>query len=135
MRETDEMGKEAIEPDPTRSLPGMSQPVRVGDTIYLSGQVAFDGQGEVVGRGDARAQASQCFANIRSVLETAGAQLSDVVKLTCFLVDGDDFGGYAEVKKALFVEGIAPASTTVIVKGLLIAGLMMEIEAVAVVTG
>ena len=129
------MGKEAIEPDPTRSLPGMSQAVRVGDTIYLSGQVAFDGQGEVVGRGDARAQASQCFANIRSVLETAGAQLSDVVKLTCFLVDGDDLGGYAEVKKALFVEGIAPASTTVIVKGLLIAGLIMEIEAVAVVTG
>jgi enamine deaminase RidA (YjgF/YER057c/UK114 family) len=127
--------KEAIEPDPTRSLPGMSQAVRVGDIIYLSGQVAFDSQGAVVGRGDARAQAAQCFANIRSVLETAGAQLSDVVKLTCFLVDGEDFGGYAEVKTALFVDGVAPASTTIIIKGLLIEGLMMEIEAVAVVTG
>jgi enamine deaminase RidA (YjgF/YER057c/UK114 family) len=127
--------KEAIEPDPTRSLPGMSQAVRVGDIIYLSGQVAFDGEGEVVGRGDARAQASQCFANIRTVLEATGAHLSDVVKLTCFLVEGEDFGGYAEVKKSLFVEGVAPASTTVIVKGLLIEGLIMEIEAVAVVTG
>jgi hypothetical protein len=39
------------------------------------------------------------------------------------------------VKKALFAEGVAPASTTIIIKGLLIAGLMMEIEAVAVVTG
>lgn len=128
------MRKEAVEPDPARRLPGMSQGVRVGDTIYLSGQVAFDSKGEVVGRGDARAQASQCFANIRSVLEAAGAQLSDVVKLTCFLVDGDDFGGYAEVKKALFTEGVAPASTTIIVKGLLIEGLMMEIEAIATVT-
>jgi reactive intermediate/imine deaminase len=127
--------KEAIEPDPARRLPGMSQAVRVGDTIYLSGQVAFDSGGEVVGRGNARSQASQCFANIRAVLETAGAQLSDVVKLTCFLVDGDDFGAYAEVKKALFADGVAPASTTIIVKGLLIAGLMMEIEAVAVLTG
>ncbi len=129
------MPREAIEPDPSRILPGMSQAVRVGDTIYLSGQVAFGTDGQVVGIGDPRAQAAQCFANIRTVLESAGAQLSDVVKLTCFLVDGDDFGAYAEVKKSLFAEGIAPASTTIIIKGLLIAGLLMEIEAVAVVSG
>jgi enamine deaminase RidA (YjgF/YER057c/UK114 family) len=130
----DPVRKEAIEPDPARRLPGMSQAVRVGDTIYLSGQVAFGSDGGVVGLGDARAQAAQCFANIASALETAGGLLSDVVKLTCFLVDGDDFGAYAEVKKALFSEGVAPASTTIIIKGLLIAGLLMEIEAVAVVT-
>jgi 2-iminobutanoate/2-iminopropanoate deaminase len=129
------VSKQAIEPDPSRILPGMSQAVRVGDTIYLSGQVAFGTDGQVVGAGDARAQAVQCFANIRTVLETAGAQLSDVVKLTCFLVDGDDFGAYADVKKALFTEGVSPASTTIIIKGLLIAGLLMEIEAVAVVGG
>jgi enamine deaminase RidA (YjgF/YER057c/UK114 family) len=126
--------KEAIEPDPARILPGMSQAVRVGDTVYLSGQVAFGADGQVVGIGDARAQAVQCFANIRSVLKTAGAELSDVVKLTCFLVDGDDFGAYAEVKKSLFTGGVAPASTTIIIKGLLIPGLVMEIEAIAVVT-
>jgi 2-iminobutanoate/2-iminopropanoate deaminase len=130
----EEVRKEAIEPDPARILPGMSQAVRVGDTVYLSGQVAFGADGQVVGIGDARAQARQCFANIRSVLETAGAELSDVVKLTCFLVDGDDFGAYAEVKKSLFTKGVAPASTTIIIKGLLIPGLLMEIEAVAVVT-
>jgi 2-iminobutanoate/2-iminopropanoate deaminase len=130
----DQVSKEAIEPDPARILPGMSQAVRAGNTVYLSGQVAFGSDGQVVGIGDARAQAVQCFANIRSVLETAGAQLSDVVKLTCFLVDGDDFGAYAEVKKSLFTEGVAPASTTIIIKGLLIPGLLMEIEAIAVVT-
>ena len=108
---------------------GMSQAVRCGDWILVSGQVALR-DGKVVGVGDAAHQARQCFANIETVLREAGAALSDIVSLKCYLVAKAAFGGYSEVKTALFAER-APTSTTVIVKDLLLPDLLMEIEAVA----
>jgi enamine deaminase RidA (YjgF/YER057c/UK114 family) len=114
---------------PEMKFAGMSQAVRCDDFIFVSGQVAL-AQGKVVGTGDAAAQARQCFANIGAVLEAGGAKLSDVVTLRCFLTSKDAYGGYAEVKNALFAER-PPASTTVVVKELLLPELLMEIEATA----
>jgi enamine deaminase RidA (YjgF/YER057c/UK114 family) len=121
-----------INQSPAMTFPGMAQAVRVGDTIVLSGQVAFDETGALVGEGDAATQAEQCFVNIERLLEQAGASLADVVKLTCFLADVSAYAGYAEAKLRRFpAEG--PAGTAVVVARLLDERLLMEVEAMAVV--
>lgn len=110
-------------------FPAMSQAVRCGDWIIVSGQVALR-EGVVVGVGDAAAQARQCFANIEAALQAAGASLADVINLRCYLTDNAAYAGYGAVKKELF-SALPPASTAVIVKALLLPDLLMEIEATA----
>ena len=109
---------------------GMSQAVSMAGRILVSGQVALDANGKLVGVNDAAAQARQAFANIEKVLAAAGAKLSDVVKLTCYLTEKSAYNGFSEVRNRLFSEH-PPASTVVIVSDLLLAGLLMEIEAEA----
>jgi enamine deaminase RidA (YjgF/YER057c/UK114 family) len=112
----------------------MSQAVRVGDQIHISGQVAFDARGELIGPGDPKRQAEQVFANIGELLDAAGARPADVVSLRCFLVDADCYPAYAEAKNRFLADvPVPPAGTAVIVAGLLVPGLLMEIEAVAVI--
>ena len=108
---------------------GMSQAVRCGDWITVSGQVALK-DGTVVGIGDATAQARQCFDNIAAALAEAGSALDDVVSLRCYLTDMSAYAGYAAVKNVLFAEH-PPASTSLIVTALLLPELLMEVEAVA----
>ncbi len=114
---------------PGMRFPGMSQAVRAGGWITVSGQVALK-DGKVVGIGDPAAQARQCFANIEAALAAAGAALSDVVTLRCYLTDPSAYAGYAEVKNVLFANH-PPASTTVIISALLLPELLMEVEAAA----
>jgi 2-iminobutanoate/2-iminopropanoate deaminase len=114
---------------PGMRFPGMSQAVRCGEWILVSGQVALK-DGRVVGVGDAAAQARQCFDNIAAVLAEAGASLGDIVSLRCYLTDKSAYQGYAEVKGMLFQNG-TPTSTSVIINALLIPELLMEVEAVA----
>jgi 2-iminobutanoate/2-iminopropanoate deaminase len=113
------------------TFPGMSQAVRVGDVITLSGQVSFDESGDVVGVGDPAAQAEQCFRNIAALLEQAGSSLRDVVKLTCFVADQSAYPAYAQAKLHHF-PGNGPAGTAVVVKALLDDRFLMEVEAIAV---
>jgi len=122
------MSIERFDPEGMR-FGGMAQATRIAGWIHVSGQVALRG-GELVGAGDARVQAEQCFANIRAVLESAGARLDQVVKLTCFLTERGAYAGYAEVRNRLFAAH-PPASTVVTVNELLVPGLLMEVEAVA----
>ena len=114
---------------PGMRFAGMSQAVRCGEWIHVSGQVALR-EGKVVGVGDAKAQARQCFDNIAAALAEAGAGLDDVVTLRCYLTDMSAYTGYAEIKSAIFAES-PPASTTVVVTALLLPDLLMEVEAVA----
>lgn len=117
---------------PGLAFAGMSQAVRHGDTVHVSGQVALDGDGELVGAGDAAAQAEQALANVEAALAAAGARPADVVKLTCFLVDAGDYPAYAAAKAARF-GAAAPASTCVVVSALLDPRFLLEVEAVAAV--
>ena len=121
-------GAERFDP-PGMKFPGMSQAVRCGEWITVSGQVALK-DGKVVGVGDPAAQARQCFDNIATVLAETGASLADIVSLRCFLTDKSAYQGYAEVKGMLFQKE-APASTTLIISALLVPDLLMEVEAVA----
>ena len=105
--------------------------VRVDNTIWVSGMVAFDPDGQIVGLGDMRAQADKTFANIAEVLALGGATLDDVVKITAGLPDMDQYAGYNDARTAAFT-GRLPASTTVHSPRLVRDGLLVEVEALAV---
>ena len=108
-----------------------SQAVQVGNTIYVSGQVAMDESGNIVGKNDVRAQTRQVIANISAVLAEAGASLDDVVKVTMFITDMSRAGEAREVRLEFFTRQ-PPASTGVEVNALAHPDLLVEIEAIAV---
>ena len=114
---------------PGMPFPGMSQAVRCGDRIMVSGQVALR-DGQVMGVADAPEQARQCFANTDAALASAGTGLGHGVSLRCYLTGKAAYGGYAAVKNALFSNN-PPASTAVIISELILPDLLMEIEATA----
>ena len=72
--------------------------LRVGGLIYVSGQLALDAEGNLVGEGSVEAQARCIFGNIDTILRVGGASLSDVVRLTCYCIGFDDYGDYAKVR-------------------------------------
>ena len=80
------MPRLAFSPDPGHPA-GFSAATAAGSAVYVSGQVALDEQGHLVGEGDCAAQAEQVFKNIERALKAAGATMDDLTKITCFLVD------------------------------------------------
>ena len=104
-------------------------PVR---TIYISGQIAFDKDGTIVGAGDMKAQAEQVFKNLQAALAAAGAKFSDVVKMNTYITDMDKAPAVREVRARYFGD-TTPASTLVQVVHLARPELMLEIEVIAVV--
>jgi 2-iminobutanoate/2-iminopropanoate deaminase len=104
--------------------------VAAGDTLYLSGILPVDAAGEIVGGDDVVAQARQVFANMRQVLAAAGAEPTDVVKVTVYLLDIDDRPLINPERQEFF--GLSrPVSTLVEVSRLAVPGARLEIEAVA----
>lgn len=110
----------------------MSQAIKMGNTIYVSGQAALDPDGNVVGKGDMKAQTRQVFENIKTVLGSAGASLGDIVKITVFTTDMSRLGETHEVRAEVLPDP-APASTAVEIKSLVFPDLLIEIEAIAVI--
>ena len=108
-----------------------AQAVRFGDVIYVAGQVEWDHNGEVVGKGDLLAQSRQVFKNIGEVLELAGASLNDVVRLTQYFMDMNDIHGYRLARREA-MPGVACITTGVQVARLTHPDLLLEIEAMAV---
>jgi enamine deaminase RidA (YjgF/YER057c/UK114 family) len=102
-----------------------------GTLIFVSGQNSFDKDGNVVGPGDIEAQARQTLRNIQSVLEAAGATMTDVVKLTAWVTKPEYVHDYVRVRKEFFTETV-PGSSTV-VSGLVRDELLIEIEAIAAI--
>ncbi|HEY7290781.1 MAG TPA: RidA family protein [Vicinamibacterales bacterium] len=101
-------------------------------TVYISGQVALDPAGNLVGPGDMKAQAEQVFKNLDAALKTAGATFADVVKMNSYIVDMSKAQAVREVRTRYF-SNVLPASTFVEVKGLARPELMLEIEVIAAV--
>ncbi len=115
---------------PKGGSPGYSPAASSGRLVFVSGQVALDGAGSLVGEGDCGEQARQTFRNVAAALASAGATWDDVVKLTAFLVDPADYDAYAAARLEVFPQG-GPASSTVIVAALVRPEFLIEIEAVA----
>ena len=101
-------------------------------TIYISGQIAYDKDGTLVGAGDMKAQAEQVFKNLEIALTAAGAKFSDVVKMNSYITDMSKAQAVRDVRSRYFAE-TSPASTFVQVAGLVRPELLLEIEVVAVV--
>ena len=105
---------------------------RGAQTFYISGQVALDNSGNIVGPGDMGAQARQVFENLHAALRSIGASFRDVVKLTYFIVDMTQMQTVREVRDQYIQPEYLPASTAVEVRRLAREEFLLEIEAVAV---
>jgi 2-iminobutanoate/2-iminopropanoate deaminase len=103
-----------------------------GRLLYISGQVAWDASGNIVGKGDVRTQARQTFENLRGVVQAAGGDLSSLMKITTYITKIEDFPAVAEARSSVF-SGELPASTLIVVKSLFHPDFLIEVEAVAVV--
>jgi reactive intermediate/imine deaminase len=106
--------------------------VRAGDLFFVSGIVAVDAEGNLVGGDDVVAQARQVFENMRAVLAAAGCGFEDVVKVTVFLTDVDDRARINPLRQEAFGSA-RPASTLVEVSRLAVPGAKVEVEAVALI--
>jgi reactive intermediate/imine deaminase len=106
--------------------------VRAGDLLFVSGVVAVDAEGNLVGGDDVVAQTRQVLENLRRVLAAAGCGFEDVVKVTIFLTDVDDRPRINPLRQEVFGE-TRPASTLVEVSRLAVPGAKVEVEAVALV--
>jgi len=103
-------------------------------TIYISGQLGMTADGKFAGApGDFRAQATQCFENLKHALAAVGATFEHVAKVTCYFVDMAHLPLYFEVRNSYVDTAAPPASTAVQIVKLARNGALFEIEAIAVV--
>ena len=102
-----------------------------GRTVYVSGQVAFDAEGNVVGEGDIKLQTETVLEHVKTVVEEAGGSMEDIVKVTVFITDMGLYDDIHEVRRRYFEEPF-PASSMVEVSALIDPRLLVEIEAIAV---
>jgi reactive intermediate/imine deaminase len=122
---------------PTLSAPsGFTHVVEVNGPakmVYISGQIALDKSGKLVGGGDMKAQAEQVFRNLEAALAAAGAKFSDVVKMNTYTTDMAQVQAIRDVRSKYF-GSVTPASTLVQVVHLARPELLLEIEVIAAVT-
>ena len=123
-----------IAPSGVAPNPALSPGIRVGDFLFVSGSIAQDQNGNLVGEGDCEAQSRQVMANIRTIVEAAGATMADVVKITCFLTNMDDYAAYSKVRSETFPSS-PPASSTVMVPALVRPEFLVEVEAIVNLSG
>jgi 2-iminobutanoate/2-iminopropanoate deaminase len=109
----------------------LAQGRQIGNTIYVSGQIGYDAGGKLVGEGDIKAQTRQAFENIRTILESAGSSLRDVVKITTYITDRTKFMDMLAARSDIFGNE-PPASTAVVVQALAFPELLIEVDAIAV---
>ncbi|HEX2173938.1 MAG TPA: RidA family protein [Dehalococcoidia bacterium] len=124
------MPKQFINPPSIAPGRGYAHGVKVGNRIYVAGQIALDQEGKIVGEGDFAAQVERVFQNVGAVLEAGGARFSDVVKMNSYLTRQSDFAQFRELRRK-FLGDHTPASTAVVVSALAVPGLLLEVEVTA----
>lgn len=116
-----------------------SQGWKVGQTIYIGGQLSADEQGDVVGAGDIEVQTRNVFDNLTKVLEEGGASWTDVVKLNTYYVCDETGPAVQEFWEKMtrirlrYLPDPGPVGTAVRVQGLMYDGFLIEVEAIAVI--
>jgi len=118
---------------PYEDVIGFSRAVRAGDLVFVSGTVAWGPDGKLVGKGDVYAQAKQTLANIEGYLREAGASLKDVVRTRIYLTDIGRWQEVARAHREAF-DDVRPASSLLEISRLAEPEMLVEIEAVAVLS-
>ena len=128
------MAKTVINPSTLAKPTGYSYAIKKSGTpVFISGQVALDAEGKLVGENDAAAQTEQVFRNLQAVVEACGGSLDDIVKITIFVTDSSYRPAVAAARLKYFKEGQWPASTYLVVAALAVPQMLVEVEAVAVI--
>ncbi len=104
-----------------------------GHPVFLTGQVAWDENEEIVGKGDIREQARQCFRNIENSLASVGGRIEDIVELTTYYTEPSQLGAIQQVRSEFIAASTAPASTSIMVAGLGHPDFLVEMTPVAIV--
>lgn len=126
------MARQYISPPEVGPTHGLyNKGVRIGNVIYVSGQVPWNQAGDVVGVGDVEAQAVQVFENMRRVLEAAGGSLDDVVSTTTYLTNVLYRPAVNEIRLRYGMD--QATNTTIIVSSLVMPQFLLEVKAIAVV--
>ena len=121
----------------TRPIGPYSQAVRVkaGELVFVAGHTGLDAKGDLVGAGDAAAQTKQTFENIRQVLLSVGASMSNVVEFVTYLVGKESIQPFRQARDEAFATlypgGDYPPNTLLIVEALVLDELLVEIKAIA----
>lgn len=126
------MKKEILAPATVHKALRYAHAVKVGDTVYIAGQAAFNLDFKLIGLGDVVAQSHQVFQNLKAILESVGGRLDDIVALTTFLRNMDDLAKYREVREKYLGIGTVPATTIEVTK-LALPEMLVECEAIAVI--
>ena len=125
------MSHEIIELKSVHPAIGYSHAAQAGSTLYIAGQIAKDVDENLVGLGDIESQTRQVFTNLKNILEEAGGNLSNIVKMTTFLTHYNFMEGYRKVRSEFLSEPFPP-NTLLIIESLALAEFMIEVEAIAV---
>ncbi|HTK06522.1 MAG TPA: RidA family protein [Ktedonobacteraceae bacterium] len=122
-----------VNPSTLATPPGYTHVVEVtrGRTVFISGQIALDQSGNIVGPHDFRAQTQQVFENLKAALTAVGADFTHVVKLNIYVIDMSQLLALREVRDRYINTQNPPASTLVEVRRLAREELLLEIEAIA----
>ena len=123
-----------ILPQGLSASPAFAPGVQVGELLFISGQVAQDNEGNLVGPGDCEAQTRHIMSRIQTIAEAAGATMRDVVKTTTFLTDVAGYPAFSRVRAETFPSN-PPASSTVIVAALVRPEFLVEVEAIVHIPG
>ena len=126
--------KTPILPQGLSASPAFAPGVQVGELLFISGQVAQDNEGNLVGPGDCEAQTRHIMSRIQTIAEAAGATMRDVVKTTTFLTDVAGYPAFSRVRAETFRSN-PPASSTVIVAALVRPEFLVEVEAIVHIPG
>tara|TARA_B100001765_G_scaffold211351_1_gene173777 strand:+ start:787 stop:1185 length:399 start_codon:yes stop_codon:yes gene_type:complete len=113
---------------------GIGHAVRHGEWLFISGQIPIDKEGHIVGNNDVREQTIQVYKIIQGILDELGSGLDNIIKLTTFYVNSDDFPIIAEVRKSFFNRGHLASSSAFCVSALAHPDALVEVEAIAVLT-
>ncbi len=110
---------------------GYSHVAKAGKTLYIAGQVARDVQGNLVGKGDFEAQARQVYTNLKNILQEAGGDLKNIVKMTTILTHYGNVESRRKIHNEFFGD-IMPPNTLLIIESLASPDYLIEVEAIAV---
>jgi len=124
--------REVINPKNVHWPFGFSHIVKMGDTVYISGQLPQDQDGNIVGKGDMVAQTEKTYENLKKCLESVGATMHDIVMLRIFATNLEEFQKTGDVRKKYFGK-YRPATTGLEISRLYFPDAMIEIEATAVI--